>query len=61
MRFEDYLSQGSGVFIATDHKPCEHGNGWYHNVRFLWWERRFYACHDCASLLPQGGWEFNPK
>lgn len=44
----------------TPKEECSHGNGWYHTVRFLWWEKRFLACFDCASLVPMSGWKFRP-
>ena len=43
---------------ALTGRACSHANGWYHTVRFWRWERRYFACHDCAELVPITGWVF---
>jgi len=46
------------TYIAITGRSCTHANGWYHTVRFWRWERRYFACHDCAELVPIAGWVF---
>lgn len=30
---------------------CKHLNGWYGNVKFLFWKRPIYCCTDCGEFL----------
>lgn len=39
------------------HKQCEH-KGWYHNVYFYCFVRKFLACKKCGELIPQTKWRF---
>jgi len=44
--------------VTSTVKPCAH-TGYYHTVTFLCFKRKFLACENCGTLIPQGGWRFN--
>ena len=47
------------TFTTTGvYKQCEH-KGWYHNVYFCCFVRKFLACEKCGELIPQTKWRFS--